>query len=108
MQDPAAAQLTFVTVAALGLRGVAENLSGPLPQWSDSGPLTTPAYERRGRKGACNYRVHPSAIQIQIINEQTSNKKTTFQIRHHSDDIKTYMFRNSDVRSFTHSECSLT
>ena len=30
------------------------------------------AYERWSREGACNYRVHPSAIQIQIISEQTS------------------------------------
>ena len=37
--------------------------------------------------------VHPSAIQIQNI--------TTLQIKHHSDDIKTHMFRNSDVRHFT-------
>ena len=28
------------------------------------------------------------------------NKVTTFQINHHSDDIKTHVFRNSDVRSF--------
>ena len=30
------------------------------------------AYERWSREGACNYRVHPSAIQIQIISERTS------------------------------------
>ena len=28
------------------------------------------------------------------------NKVTTFQIKHHSDDIKTHVFRKSDVRSF--------
>ena len=30
------------------------------------------AYERQSREGVCNYRVHQSAIQIQIINKRTS------------------------------------
>ena len=30
------------------------------------------AYERRSREGACNYRLHPGAIQIQIISQLTS------------------------------------
>ena len=30
------------------------------------------ADERRRREGACNYRIHASAIQIQIISESTS------------------------------------
>ena len=57
------------------------------------------AYEQWSCKGVCNYHLHPSAIHIQI-SEQTPNKVTTFQIKHHSDDIKTHVFRKSDVRSF--------
>ena len=29
--------------------------------------LYTGAYERRSREGACNYRIRPSAVEIQII-----------------------------------------
>ena len=36
LQDPAAARLTFVVVAALGVEGCRCMLSGSLPQWSDS------------------------------------------------------------------------
>ena len=36
-----------------------------------------------------------------ILVNKLPNKETTLQIKHHSDDIKTHMFRNSDVRNFT-------
>jgi len=32
------------------------------------------AYEWRNHEGACNYHIHPSAIQIQVISERTSKK----------------------------------
>ena len=37
LQDPAAARLIFMTVAALGAELCCQKLSGSLPQWADSG-----------------------------------------------------------------------
>ena len=36
-----------------------------------------------------------------LLANELPNKETTLQIKRHSDDIKTHLFRNSDVRNFT-------
>ena len=36
-----------------------------------------------------------------LLANELPNKETTPQIKRHSDDIKTHVFRNSDVRNFT-------
>ena len=36
-----------------------------------------------------------------LLANELPYKETTFQIKRHSDDIKTHVFRNSDVRNFT-------
>ena len=36
-----------------------------------------------------------------LLANELPNRETTLQIKRHSDDIKTYVFRNSDVRNFT-------
>ena len=36
-----------------------------------------------------------------LLANELPNKETTLQIKCHSDDIKTHMFCNSDVRNFT-------
>ena len=36
-----------------------------------------------------------------LLVSELPNKETSLQIKRHSDDIKTHVFRNSDVRNFT-------
>ena len=36
-----------------------------------------------------------------LLANELPNKETTLQIKRHSDDIKTHVFRNSNVRNFT-------
>ena len=36
-----------------------------------------------------------------LLANELPNKKTTLQIKHQNDNIKTHMFRTSDVRNFT-------
>ena len=36
-----------------------------------------------------------------LLANKLPNKETNLQIKRHSDDIKTHVFRNSNVRSFT-------
>ena len=43
----------------------------------------------------------PSKSKSKLLANELPNKETTLQIKCHSDDIKTHMFCNSDVRNFT-------
>ena len=57
------------------------------------------AYEPAKERVTTAYTRVPSKSKL-LVNE-LPNKETTLQIKRHSDDIETHVFRNSDVNTLT-------
>ena len=95
----------LVSPAINNLEGVQYVVAGSICNTERKPVILRTSYQELMSGKAAKERVTTAYTRVpsksKLLANELPNKETTLQIKRHSDDIKTHVFLNSDVRNFT-------